>query len=96
MQVHVLPHHWGAGQMKFTLDSLPCATEYRYTTQEVGKTQPRMWEAEAGVPKLPGIPSLLKSCTEESGMRGWGQTLNTFCRKECPGGEAYWLKPQDL
>ena len=22
--------------------------------------------------------------------------LNTFCRKECPGREAYWLNPQGL
>lgn len=31
-----------------------------------------MWEAEAGVPKLPGIHSPLENCTEETGMKGWG------------------------
>ena len=32
--------------------------------------QPKMWEAEAGVPKLLGIQLLLENCTEESGMKG--------------------------
>ena len=36
------------------------------------KMQPRIWEAEAGVPKLPGIQSLLKNCTEEWGTNCWG------------------------
>lgn len=33
------------------------------------KMQPRMWEAEVEVPKLPGVQSPLENCME-SGMKG--------------------------
>lgn len=36
---------------------------------ESGKTQSKMWEAKVVVPKLPGIQSPLRNCTEEAGIK---------------------------